>query len=107
MFIHTVLFEVKPGEVPDYRKDSKMWAHYARKAKGFIAYFTMKRLGFKHQYASVYEWQTEQDHGRFMEKLHDWLEAKSKAEVKVLGYYNLKTVDKLRLTKKKIKLTNR
>jgi hypothetical protein len=96
MFIHTVLFEIDPKEVTIYRKDSKMWARYARKAKGFIAYFTMKRLGFKHQYASVYEWQTKQDHDRFMKKFHDWLEVKSRARVKVLGYYNLKTIDRLR-----------
>ena len=96
MFIHSVLFEIKPREVSKYRRDSKMWARYARKAKGFIAYFTMKRLGFKHQYASVYEWKTKQDHDRFMKKFHDWLEAKSRARVKVFGYYNLKAIDKLR-----------
>jgi heme-degrading monooxygenase HmoA len=96
MFIHTVLFEIKPGEVPDYRKDSRMWAGFARKSGGFIAYFTMKRLGIKNQYASVYEWKTKQDHDRFMKKFHDWLEARSKAEVKVLGYYNLEAIDKLR-----------
>jgi len=96
MFIHTVLFEIKPGQVKDYRKDSKMWAGYAKKAKGFVAYFTMKRLGYKNQYASVYEWENKKDHDRFMGKMHEWLVLRSKARVKVLGYYQLKTIDKLR-----------
>lgn len=96
MFIHAVLFEIKPKEVGKYRKDSRMWAGYARKAKGFIAYFTMKRNGLKNQFASVYEWQRKADHDRFMKKYHDWLVGKSRAKVKVLGYYNLKAVDKLR-----------
>lgn len=96
MFIHAVLFEIEPKEVTDYRKDSKMWARHARKAKGFVAYFTMERFGFKNHYASVYEWKTKQDHDRFMKKFHDWLESRSKAKVKVLGYYNLKTIDKVR-----------
>jgi hypothetical protein len=96
MFIHTVLFEIKPREVAAYRKDSMMWAGFAKKARGFIAYFTMKRVGFKNQYASIYEWKTKEDNDRFMKKFHDWLEARSKAEVKVLGYYDLKAIDKLR-----------
>jgi len=96
MFIHVVLFEIKPREVGAYRKDSKMWASYTMKARGFVAYNTMKRFGFKNQYASVYEWKTRQDHERFMNKLHDWLVSKSKARVKVLGYYNLKSIDKVR-----------
>ena len=96
MFIHAVLFEIKPKEVPLYRKDCKMWAGYARKAKGFIRYLTVKRLDYKNQYASVYEWSSKQDHGRFMKKYHDWLVSKSKAKVKVLGYYNLKAIDEIR-----------
>ncbi len=96
MFIHTVLFEIKPKEVAAYRKDSLMWARYAKKAKGFVAYFTMKRFGHKGQYASVYEWRSKADHDRFMSKFHDWLVAKSRAKVKVLGYYNLKNIDRLR-----------
>jgi len=95
MFIHSVLFEIKPGEVAAYRKDSKMWAGYAKKAKGFIAYFTMQRVGFKNQYVSIYEWETKPAHDRFMKKFHDWLETRSKARVKVLGYYNLKALDRL------------
>lgn len=97
MFIHTVLFEVCPQEVAHYRKDSLMWAGFAKKAKGFVAYFTMKRFGFKHQYASVYQWKAKTDHDRFMKKFHDFLVTKSKAKVTVLGYYNLKAVDTFRL----------
>jgi heme-degrading monooxygenase HmoA len=96
MFIHSVLFEIKPQEVITYRNDSKMWAQHAKKAKGFVAYHTMKRHGYKDQYASVYEWDTKQNHDRFMKKFHDWLVSKSKAKVKVLGYYNLKAIDRLR-----------
>jgi len=95
LFIHSVLFEIQPKEVGKYRRDSLMWAAYAMKAKGFVAYHTMERLGFKHQYASVYEWKTQVDHQRFMHKFHDWLVSKSQAKVKVLGYYNLKSRDRL------------
>jgi len=96
MFIHVVLFEIKLKEVSDYRKDSKMWARYAKKYGGFISYHTMKRVDSRNQYASVYVWKTKQDHDRFMKKFHDWLVSKSKAQVKVLGYYNLKSIDKLK-----------
>jgi len=96
MFIHTVLFQIKPKEVAKYRKDSLMWARHTKKAKGFSAYFTMKRYGFKNQYASVYQWNNKANHDNFMRKFHDWLVSKSSAKVKVLGYYNLKAIDKLR-----------
>jgi len=95
MFIHVVLFEIKPREVAKYRKDSLMWAAHAKKSAGFTAYHTMKRYGFKSQYASVYQWDRKANHDRFMRKYHDWLVAKSKARVNVLGYYNLKAIDKL------------
>jgi len=95
MFIHAVVFEIKPSQVRDYRKDSLMWARYARKAKGFLTYHSMQRFGHKNHYASVYEWNSKADHDRFMGKFHDWLESKSKAKVKVLGYYNLKAIDRL------------
>jgi hypothetical protein len=95
MFVHAVLFEIDPKEVPDYRKDSLMWAGYAKKAKGFVSYTTMKRAGCKNQYASVYGWKSKADHDRFMKKLHDWLVSKSSARVKVLGYYNMKAIDKV------------
>mgnify|MGYP001586760973 CR=1 FL=1 len=93
MFIHTVLFEIRPREVLVYRKDSKMWARFARKTKGFIGYCTVKRVNAKNQYASVYKWKAKSDHDRFMAKMHDWLVSKSQAKVKVLGYYNLKAID--------------
>jgi len=95
MFIHLVLFRINPKEVRAYRKDSLMWASYTRQAKGFVCYFTMKRFGYKNQYASVYEWKNKSDHDRFMKEYHDWLVSKSRARVKVLGYYNFKAVDKL------------
>jgi heme-degrading monooxygenase HmoA len=94
MFIHAVLFEIKPKEVKDYRKDSIMWANFAKKeSKGFISYFTMKRVGEKNQYVSVYKWKTRDHHNTFMKKFHDFLVSKSKAKVKTLGYYNLKAID--------------
>ncbi|OGX31914.1 MAG: hypothetical protein A3D27_02245 [Omnitrophica WOR_2 bacterium RIFCSPHIGHO2_02_FULL_46_37] len=96
MFIHAVLFEISPKEVNVYRKDCRMWAGYAGKAKGFLGYFTMQRADFKNQYFSVYEWETRQGHQRFMKRYHDWLVSKSRAKVKVLGYYNLKSIDEIR-----------
>mgnify|MGYP001584273431 FL=1 len=96
MFIHSVLFEIAPKEARAYYKDCQMWAGCARKAKGFLGYFTMKRVDFKNQYASVYEWETRQHHERFMKKYHDALVNKSKARVEVLGYYNFKSVDEIR-----------
>ncbi|MBP7215864.1 MAG: hypothetical protein KBA46_01120 [Candidatus Omnitrophica bacterium] len=96
MFIHAVLFEIKPKELPAYRRDSLMWARFAKKARGFVSYHTVQRVDHQHQYASVYQWKTKKDHDRFMDKLHDWLVSKSKARVKVLGYYNLKGIDRVR-----------
>lgn len=97
MFIHVVLFQVKPKEVAQYRKDSLMWARHTKMAKGFLSYRTMSRYGYKNQYASVYQWGKKSDHDRFMSKFHDWLVDKSQAKVKVLGYYNLKGIDSSRL----------
>lgn len=96
MFIHSVLFEIGPREVLVYRKDCRMWAAYAKKAKGFLAYYTVKRVDHKNQYASVYKWKTKVAHDRFMNKLHDWLVSRSKAKVKVLGYYNLKVIGQMK-----------
>lgn len=95
MFIHVVLFEIEPKEVLKYRKDSLIWASHTRKSQGFVSYRTMKRFGLKNQFASVYLWDKKASHDRFMRKYHDWLVAKSRAKVKVLGYYNLKEIDKL------------
>ena len=91
MFIHSVLFEIKPGEIKAYYKDCRMWAAYAAKAKGFIRYLTVKRFDYENQYASVYEWKAKNFHDSFMKQHHDELVSKSQAKVKVLGYYNLKT----------------
>lgn len=96
MFIHAVLFEIKPKEVAKYRCDSLIWASFTKKAKGFISYNTMKRYGYPGQYISVYQWQGKINHDRFMRKYHDWLVGKSKAKVKVLGYFNLKSIDSLK-----------
>ena len=90
MFIHTVLFEIQPKEVAKYNKDNIIWANCTKKSRGFLAYFTMQRCDYKNQYASIYKWEKKADHDRFMKKYHDWLVSKSKAKVKVLGYYNLK-----------------
>lgn len=95
MFIHAVLFEIKPGEVAKYRKDSLMWARFARRAAGFRSYQTMKCLNHKNQYFSIYVWDNKVSHDRFMGKLHDWLVSKSKAKVKVLSYHNLKKLDRV------------
>ena len=96
MFIHSVLFEIAPKEQAKYKQDCKMWAAYAAKAKGFIRYVTVKRLGHKNQIASVYEWRAKSFHEAFMKKYHEWLVSKSKAKVKVLGYYNLKSQQETR-----------
>ena len=96
MFTHAVLFKIDKNQLKKYYRDCRKWARYAAKAKGFVSYSTMERVDFKGQYASVYSWKTKKDHGRFMDKFHDWLVNKSKARVKVLGYYNLRGVDKLK-----------
>jgi len=100
MFIHAVLFEIKPKAVKDYRKDSIMWARYAKRhSKGFISYHTMERSDVKNQYVSIYKWKTRNHHDVFMKKFHEFLVSKSKARVKALGYYNLRTIDSLILTR--------
>jgi len=96
MFIHVVLFVIKPKEVVRYRQDSLMWARYAKRSCGFLSYRTMKRYGHKDQYASIYQWVKKVDHDRFMRKYHDWLVSKSKAKVGVLDYYNLKQIDSVK-----------
>ncbi len=96
MFIHAVLFKIKPKEVKDYRKDSIMWAKHAKKhSKGFISYHTMERADAKDQYVSIYKWQTRNHHDEFMKEFHDFLVSKSRARVKTLGYYNLRAMDEV------------
>ena len=81
MFIHSVLFEIAPKEVAKYKRDCRIWAGYAAKAKGFIRYLTVKRLGLleaqprpsgqrvdcKNQFASVYEWKAKAYHELYEE----------------------------------------
>jgi len=100
MFVHAVLFEIQPRELKKYRADSLMWARYAKKYKGFSGYFTVKRLGYPNQYASIYQWRSKRGHDKFMRELHEQLVAKSKARVKVLGYYNLAVIDRVRPKRK-------
>lgn len=95
MFTHAVLFMVKPKELAKYRKDSLMWASYTRRAPGFLSYRTLKRLEYANQYFSVYLWDKKASHDKFMRKYHDWLVRKSCAKVTVLGYYNLKQLDRV------------
>ncbi len=92
MFTHAVLFEIDPSQVENYKRDCKIWARYAKKAAGFISYYTVKRIGYENQFASIYNWKEKKFHTAFMNKLHDWLVTKSKAKVKVLGYYNLSSI---------------
>ncbi len=95
MFTHAVLFEIAPKFVKMYIKDCKMWAREARKALGFISYQTVKRIGHKNQYASIYSWRNKSNHSDFMNKNHEDLVSRSKAPVKVLGYYNFDTIGKV------------
>jgi heme-degrading monooxygenase HmoA len=91
MFIHMVLFQIKPQHVKIYKKDCRMWAAHVRKAAGFLRYLTIKRVNAKNQYASVYEWKSKIYHQRFMKIWHDRLVEKSLCPVKVLGYYQMTT----------------
>jgi hypothetical protein len=95
MFIHLVLFAVQPKEVVKYRKDSLMWAKVACRQKGFLGYYTFRRLRHKGQYVSLYQWKAKVCHQRFMDRYHEWLVSCSRAKVKVLGYYNLQALDKV------------
>lgn len=91
MFIHMVLFKIKPKNVPVYVKDCRMWAREAGRHAGFIGYHTLFRSNEKGHYASFYMWKKEADHSRFMKKHHDRLVLLSKCPVEVLGYYNFET----------------
>jgi heme-degrading monooxygenase HmoA len=93
IFIHAVFFEIEKREVSKYRKDSLMWAGYAKRAKGFISYSTFKRYDYKNQYVSVYRWDKKSSNDAFMRKFHGYLVKKSKARVKPLGYYDIKAID--------------
>ena len=92
MFIHLVLFEIKKANVPTYVTDCKIWDREARRHRGFLGSKTLGRVNENGQYASFYMWRSQADHQRFMKKHHDRLVALSKCPVKVLGYFNFKTI---------------
>ena len=92
MFIHCVLFRIAKKHVPTYKRDCRIWEKEARRHTGFLGYHTLARTNEPRQYASFYKWKTETDHRRFMKKHHDRLVALSHCPVKVLGYYNFKTI---------------
>ena len=92
MFIHTVIFRIQKKDVPVYVKDCKMWGREAAKHPGFVRWRTLVRTNEKDQYASSYAWKAEKYHTQFMKKHHDRLVAKSKCPVKVIGYFNFKTI---------------
>lgn len=96
MFIHSVLFEIKPRNLAGYYRDNRMWASCARKHKGFLAFYAMKRQGHKNEYLSVYKWNTIAEYKRFMRKSHDLLAAKSRSKVKFLGYFNMKLINQIK-----------
>ena len=92
MFIHKVLFKIKKKDVPAYLRDCRLWKREAAKHPGYLDCRTLARTNESGQYASFYVWKTEAFHKRFMKKHHDRLVALSKCPVKVLGYYNFKTI---------------
>ena len=83
-----VLFKIKKKDVPVYLKDCRLWANEAKKHAGFIGYQTLFRTNEKNQYASLYMWNKEAAHHRFMKKHHDRLVSLSRCPVQVVGYYN-------------------
>ena len=92
MFIHCVLFRIAEKNVPTYKRDCRIWEKEAKRHAGFLGYHTLLRTHSPHQYASFYMWKTEGQHRRFMKKHHDRLVSLSHCPVKVLGYYNFKTI---------------
>lgn len=92
MYAHMVLFQIKLQNIKIYKRDCRMWARQARKARGFLKYLTVKRVNVPSQYASVYQWRSKVYHDRFMRIWHDKLVAKSLCPVKVLGYYNFEVI---------------
>ncbi len=90
MFIHMVLFRIRPRHVRQYRIDCRMWGKEAARHRGFIGWHTLTRVDHKGQYASFYMWRRRADHARFMRRHHDRLVGLSKCPVEVLGYYNLR-----------------
>lgn len=91
MFIHMVLFKIKPSDVRTYVADCRLWAREAGKWGGLLKYHTLFRTDEKGHCASFYLWKNKRDHDSFMKKHHDRLVALSRCPVKVLGYFNFKT----------------
>ena len=91
MFVHLVLFKIKRRDVPTYVRDCRLWAKEASKHAGFLGTHTLFRTNQKDEYASLYMWQNESAHKRFMKKHHDRLVSLSHCPVRVLGYYNFTT----------------
>ena len=92
MFIHKVLFKIQKKNLRTYLRDCKLWHKEAARHPGFLGYHTLLRTNDKDQYASMYLWKSEAHHSRFMKKHHDRLVSLSKCPVRVLGYYNFKTL---------------
>ena len=92
MFIHLVLFRIQKKNIPVYKKDCKIWEKEAKGHAGFLGYQTLLRTNQANQYASFYQWRSEKQHRRFMDKHHDRLVSLSRCPVRVLGYFNFKTV---------------
>ncbi len=91
MFVHLVLFKIKPQNVSTYVADCKIWEKEAKKHAGFLGYRTLFRTNQKDHYASCYQWRSEKYHSAFMKKHHDRLVSLSKCPVEVMGYFNFKT----------------
>ena len=92
MFIHQVLFKIKKKDIAAYLGDCRIWRKEAGRHPGFLDCYTLLRSNEKNQYASVYLWKSKIHHSRFMKKHHDRLVSVSRCPVKVLGYYDFKTV---------------
>lgn len=91
MFLHVVLFRIRPKDVPTYVRDCRMWIREASRHRGFITARTLRRTNEKNQHASTYVWRSSKDHFAFMKKHHDRLVSLSRCPVEVLGYYNFNT----------------
>ena len=92
MFIHLVLFSIGKKNVAVYKADCLLWEKEAKRYPAFLSYHTLRRTDKAGQYASYYVWKSEASFRRFMKKHHDRLVRLSHSPVKVLGYYNFKTV---------------
>ena len=92
MFIHFVLFRIREKNIRVYRADCRLWKKEAGRHAGYLGCHTLLRTDAPHRYASMYLWRSEKYHRRFMGKHHDRLVSLSRCPVKVLGYFNFKTL---------------